>query len=208
LQAPAEDRPVAADAPQSAWTQIRRVSDLLGTASGILSIVVLAQQAWHRGLNEPLRTTVKWYASIVDWLFSPVAAYVQHALAWLQRWRPDDFHPSAQWRHYVVIGAVMLGASIRAGRQQKMILAGVVLFCISIARALNGASDQMSVAAFLGVLLATAALFALASAAITALTGRAGSDAWTLRDAGAYIGSIAVVFAGAALFVALSAGVA
>ncbi|MGH7486461.1 MAG: hypothetical protein ACREMY_12815, partial [bacterium] len=193
--------------PFAPWMRIRRVSDVLGTASGIVSIAVLVEQALHYGIRAPFETVVKWYVSIVQWLFSPIAPFVENALTRLQHWRPRDFHPSAQWRHYLVIGIVMLGASFRAGNHPTMQTAGVGLFLISVSTALTtGTGYPLDVARFLLLLSVTAVAFALVSVAVSKILRESGRQKWTMREAGAYIRSIAAIFAGAALFVVLSAG--
>jgi hypothetical protein len=206
----AEAVPRPGDA-RSIWRGMLGISSAIGSVAGIVSIVLLVQQAFSLGVWTPIGNVMDWYASTIQLLFSPVAPFVESVLTQLQHWRPDAFHPAAEWRHYLVIGIVMLGASFRAGRHPTMHTAGLSLFLISLVTALTaGSGGPRKVILFLVVLIATAVLFAISSVYLSRFLARNGSqpasEAWDVREAFAYIRSIGVVFGGAALFIALNAG--
>ncbi len=207
----AEAVPRPGDA-RSIWRGMLGISSAIGSVAGIVSIVLLVQQAFSRGVWTPIGNVMDWYASTIQLLFSPVAPFVESVLTQLQHWRPDAFHPAAEWRHYLVIGIAVLGASFRAGRHPTMHTAGLSLFLISPCYCVDG-GIRRSTQSHIVPGRADRNCSAVCDLVRVPIQVFGAKRQPTCKrgvgcpgEAFAYIRSIGVVFGGAALFIALNAG--
>lgn len=103
---------------------IWQITHVLGTVAGIASLVLLARQAFTIEFVAPLHSMLEWYRATVDLVFSPIAPHIERAVPALSQRFPDLIGISPQWKHYLVLGAVVCGACVRAGRNPAFEILG------------------------------------------------------------------------------------
>lgn len=191
-------------------------ASVIGTFFGIISATLLAKQALELGFAAPLQTAFDWYDNVVRALLSPLAPYLEGLVAWIKQHLDKDIALNPHWRHFLVLGSVLFGASLRAGRNVEFGTIGICLFVVCAGYMVR--PDAKSIAVF-AIAVASAVAYAFFRIVVDfvgrQIRGRTiarsrlqiiNDEPWRLAEALALLRSITLVFGGVLLFVGLNAG--